>query len=332
MTKHAQAAAETLDPSATSLAPPLTESLRPVVIAEAQRLLHSGAKMFYGIDPHLSPDHILQDVARLGRWIERARDRDDTPLLLQVPDRATSEPTDVTWLELFAALSEHAKRVMAHGVTWVPRPDDVILLSQAISNAQELVERVKIGVNGSGVMAEENAELHSRVFGDRSITRSRSGMRLELGYLLVGIDESPDAPPGVRILVPTLRTAKRQLAIAVEGKRLPTQVKQYGVEVHVAVFALLLAMNEFLSWAAATATMSRLRTFRRIVAPRHRADGTPVHRLDPDAPAEEDEEIDLPPSEDEEDVPESGLPEPEPGVSESGASEVETKVDTAKVG
>lgn len=310
MTKHSQAAAETMDLNAFSIAPSQAETLSPLLVHQVDRLLRKGAGKFDGVDPFLDPDAILRILAQLCRWVERSRDRDDTPLLQQVPDPVTAEPLDVTWLEVFAVLSEHTKREMAHGVTWVPRPDDVMLLSHAISEALDLVERVKTGIDGTGVEAEEMGAIRERIIGNRTISRSRSGMRLELGYLLVGINESPDAPPGLRVLTSAIRTTKRRLAIAVEGKRLPTQMKQYGEGVHVAVFALLLAMNEFLSWAAGTATMPRLRTFRRIIAPRHRADGTPVHRLDPDAPAEEGEEIDPPPSEGEEDdAPEPGLPE-----------------------
>lgn len=305
MTVQTRATTDALEQSAVSVAPTLRDTLPPLLLVEAERLLRAGAAKYEGSDPHLDPEAILKTAAQLCRWIEKARDRDDTPLLQHVPHATTAEPQEVLWLDLFATLIEHTKRTIAHGVIWIPRPDDVMLLSRAIDEALELVERVKIAIDSSGVRAEEIAGLRDRIIGTRTISRSRAGMKLELGYLRVGIEESAEVPPALRVLVPALTTAKTHLTTAVEGKRLPAQVKQYSPEVHIAVLALVLAMDEFLSWAAGTATMSRLRTFRRIIAPRHRADGTPVHRLDPDAPAEEDEVIDSSPDDDEEDGPPS---------------------------
>lgn len=329
MTTSTKNTAETLVPESVNVAPLLADTLPPPTRGQVERLLRLGAGRFEGIDPELDPDAVVKTCAQLCRWIERARDRDPTPLLQLMPDPVTGEPSDVLWLEVFAALIEHAKRTMTHGIVWVARSEDVMLLSQAIQEALELVERVKTAIHGNGVLPEQSAALASKIIANRNPSRTRTGMKLELGYLRVGIEESPEATPALRLLVPQILAGKRHLSLAVEGKRLPMKVKQYGPEVHVAVLALLLGMNEFLAWASATATMARLRTFRRIVAPRHRADGSPILRLDPAAPVEEGEELDPLPADDEEDgpaAPSDGLlPHPVidpivgPAVTEEGA-------------
>lgn len=268
----------------------------PILSPEQRKLvlkyLGEGSAQVSELDSSLEPTSFTALAERVCRVLDVAKD-DKTPKLLLI------KGTAITWVELILWLTDNVTRAMnAPGARVEVMPEeDIWPLQRAMSLANDVRDRLQIVIEGNGSRPEVTAKYKAKLFKSRIAPRSRPTWQAELrdvGVVLEDLDD--DAPPGLAEMLADVHHAYFLVSRAVDGQKIPKPVYLWSREVHAAVRALALALGDLLSWAAGGggATRARRNHLRRIIAPRHQADGTRVLAGNVDAPPAEDEIIDSP--------------------------------------
>lgn len=263
-----------------------TVDLEPAIRAVALDFLERARKDYRGSDPDLSVQDALLMSQRARLRLKAAEKHDGTPELLLV------EGEGPLWIEVLKALEDHVRwTTLLPGARVVIAADpNVVSLEAVLSETSEEFGRLRTAVSRNGTESEKSKILLKHFFSDYRTPRSRPvALTLVENTRAALAQPPPEAPRSLKAFDARFQRLEERLGAAYDGRNKPKAIRVWFDEAQIAVLALQIALGDLLTWASSTALLKRLRQFERVIAPRHRKDGTAVLVTDPSAPLEEDE-------------------------------------------
>lgn len=226
--------------------------------------LARAVEAFPGSVPDLDLKEKLRKVQRTVLRI-RAAKADNTP------DLFLHESSGALWVDGLNSLAENARQASFNtGARVQVEPDpDTCSLQTALSEAGDELIRFRIAIEGNGSDPMLAETLTSHFYREPSrFPRSRPSAIAEIDEIITAIRHRPEGSPDwLDRFIPRLERAKRRLKLAYDGRQKPTVVRTWSDEVQIAALALELALNDFLGFAATTASSNRFTQFVRVIAP-----------------------------------------------------------------
>lgn len=238
----------------------LEPEIRTVVLTAMER----AQKDFRSIEPDVVVTEKLRMSQRARLRLKAARENDGTPRLLRTSDGS------VEWDKVLIALESHLRwttfRENARIVVAVD--PEVAPLETVLDEVGEEVERLRTAINRNGTEKLKAEALRSHVFADRRTPRSRPSALTEVEDIRAALVElPPDAPQWLKEFDERLARVQNRLELAYDGRNRPKTVKVWSAEVLLAVLALDIVLGDLLGWAGLTATLPRLKQFKRVITP-----------------------------------------------------------------